>query len=95
MKRKKKVEEDIKVPFSEGIRMLNMKGALVQPARLTKGRAIMLLEFVGQFKENFYMEHDNPSKKMEDDMQFAMQWVVNQVNKRWSQNELYSETDKR
>lgn len=73
--------------FADGIRKLNTKGALCTPANLTKKRAIILLDFIGEFKHHWYSKHDD--NFMEDDMQKACQWIVNQINKRWSQNELY------
>jgi hypothetical protein len=78
--------------FAEGIKAINTKGAFVIPGvRLTKRRARMLIDFIGKFKENYYMEHDEKNAHNEDDMQFACQWLLNQISKRWSQNELYSD----
>lgn len=81
--------------FADGIRMLNTKGALVKPVRLTKARGRMLLQYIDEFKHRWYCDHPTADKEMEDEMQFTMQWILNQVNKRWSQNELYSESDVR
>ncbi len=83
--------------FADGIRSINTKGALVRPARLTKARAILLLDFIEEFKRNWYCHHDESETlpEQEDDMQLAMQWIFNQINKRWSQNELYDQPKKK
>jgi methanogenic corrinoid protein MtbC1 len=75
--------------FADGIRALNTRGALVIPTRLTKARARVLLDFVDEFKHHWYATHDKDNTEGEDDMQQAMQWVMNQISKRWSQNELF------
>lgn len=75
--------------FADGIRMLNEKRALMLPANLTKKRAIILLDFIDEFKRNWYCDHKEGDDFLEDDMQKACQWLLNQINKRWSQNELY------
>lgn len=79
--------------FADGIRMINEKGALVVPTRLTKKRAVILLDMVGRFREEWNMTHKE-GHHAEDDMQHAVQWLCNQIFKRWSQNELYSAIDK-
>lgn len=81
--------------FADGIRKLNTKGALVIPTRLTKARARILLDYIPVFKHKWYCEHNEKGHPGEDDMQNAMQWLANQINKRWSQNELYSPRKKK
>lgn len=73
--------------FADGIKAFNTRGAFVIPTRLTKNRGRILWESVNEFRRNWYMDH--PDSVGEDEMQFAMQWLVNQINKRWSQAELY------
>lgn len=80
--------------FADGIRMLNEKGALVVPVKLTKQRAVMLLDFIGEFKHDWYCLHEE-GHHLEDDMQKTCQWLLNQINKRWSQNELHTPNKKR
>jgi len=74
--------------FADGIRMLNERGALVIPARLTKKRALMLLDFIGEFQHRWHGRHEE-GHHLEHDMQMTCQWLINQINKRWSQNELH------
>jgi hypothetical protein len=89
------MENEIKPgSFADGVRKINTRGALVLPARLTKKRGRLLLEFIDQFKHNWYCDHDEKDpgyKEDENDMQMAMRWILNEVNKRWSQNELYTD----
>lgn len=89
------MSKDIKPgSFADGIRKLNTRGALCRPANLTKIRARLLLRYMDTFKREWYCDHseqDPDYEKDETDMQMAMQWILNQVNKRWPQNELFSD----
>ena len=80
--------------FADGIRKLNTKGALVVSTKLTKKRALMLLNFIDEFKHNWYCQHEE-GHNLENDMQKTCQWLLNEINKRWSQNELYAPNKKR
>lgn len=79
--------------FADGIRKINTNGAFVIPVRLTKKRARLLIDFIEEFKRDWNNKHEE-GHHSENDMQSAMQWILNQVSKRWSQNELYSDTKK-
>lgn len=78
--------------FADGIRMLNEKGALVIPVNLTKRRAIILLDLIHKGLEDWNCTHEEGHFN-EHDVQAAVQWVRNQVFKRWSQTELYNESN--
>ena len=84
--------------FAHGVKMANTRGALISPVRLTKAHGRILARYIDEFKQNWYCTHDDEGddtyKQEEKLMQESMQWILNQVNKRWSQNELYSEFNK-
>ena len=76
--------------FAEGLRLINTKGALVKPGvRLTKARAQIILSFVHKYRHEWNDTHEESDA--DNDMQSAMQWILNKIYKRWSQNEIYSE----
>lgn len=83
--------------FADGIRLINTRGAFIKPARLTKQRAIILLDFIDEYKRSWYCSHPEGEgfEDMENEMQLACQWLMNQISKRWSQNELYEPRKKR
>jgi hypothetical protein len=77
--------------FADGVRMLNTRGALVLPGvRLTKKRAVIILSAISEFEHNWNVVNDHRDEEAYNEMRMAMQWIVNQINKRWSQNELYA-----
>lgn len=83
--------------FADGIRMINTKGAFVKSTRLTKHRAVILLDFIDEYKRSWYCSHPEGAgfEDMENEMQLACRWLLNQISKRWSQNELYEPRKKR
>lgn len=83
--------------FADGIRMINTRGAFIKPARLTKQRAIILLDYIEEYKRSWYCSHPENEgfEDMENEMQLACQWLMNQISKRWSQNELYAPRKRR
>lgn len=86
-----KIQKD---SFADGIRALNTRGALVIPVRLTKHRAIILLDIISRGIEDWNMSHEEGHFN-EHDVQAGAQWVRNQISKRWSQNELHQPNKKR
>ncbi|HAB52523.1 MAG TPA: hypothetical protein DCE80_10210 [Ignavibacteriales bacterium] len=83
--------------FADGIRLINTRGSFVKPTRLTKQRAIILLDFIDEYKRSWYCSHPEGEgfEDMENEMQLACQWLMSQISKRWSQNELYEPRKKR
>lgn len=83
--------------FADGIRLINTRGAFVKPTRLTKQRAVILLDYIDEYKRSWYCSHPEGEgfEDMENEMQMACQWLMNQISKRWSQNELYAPRKKR
>lgn len=76
--------------FADAIRELNTKGAGVLPGiRLTKKRARLLLDMVYAYRHEW--NRLNEESPADNDMQAAVHWLCNQIFKRWSQNELYTD----
>lgn len=75
--------------FAEGLRQLNTKGALVLPIRLNKRAGRMLMQIVNHSKDQVAVNFPEEGTQQEDDFHTALQFIVNEVSKRWSLSELY------
>lgn len=74
--------------LAEGLQLFFTRGALVQPVKMTKRRAVIMLNMLKHFEENFEMDFRVEDDEMYHDYQMAIQWVFNEINKRYSQADL-------
>jgi len=71
--------------FSDGLKILSSKGIYGPHVNLTKRRAIILLGIIndlGDFTAN-------QPEKMQDDYCALLQWLTNQIDKRWARFDLF------
>lgn len=71
--------------FSEGLKILATRGINGPNVKLTKRRAIILLGIIKDLQDYT----SNQPTNMQDDYCALMQWLTNQVDKKWSRFELY------
>jgi hypothetical protein len=64
---------------------------------MTEEQSKAVLDFIDEYKRSWYCSHPEGEgfDEMENEMQMACQWLMNQISKRWSQNELYEPRKKR
>lgn len=72
--------------FSEGLRLMSEKGIKGPRVHLTKKRALMLLDFLQKSMGDHVVDMND---KDANDWFAVMQWVRNQIEKRWSMMELH------
>lgn len=75
--------------FTDAIKQLNTKGPLMPKVKLTKKRALILLDMIHRYRHEWNFNHEE-GHHLENEMQSAVNWLSNQIFKRWSQNDLYS-----
>ena len=83
-------KEEDKLTFADALKAFYTPGIpqFAPKVRLTKSRARMLMMMVREFAELTSYYEDKYGKEYADEMCATIQWITNQVSKRWSGAEL-------
>lgn len=79
--------------FAAGLQDMATRGIKGTNVRLTKKRARILRNLINEHRHEISVRYEKEGD--EDDFCAAMQWLANQIDKRWSVFELVDDTRKK